>query len=108
MAQGMALLHQELAEAMPGIVLAGERLHEATFAYEGFAQRPLMRGHPLTPHLISIFLFSPFVHAIGFSTVPDHDPVRHNEILRHNEFVGAHTTAHYLGCRSLGSICGST
>ena len=90
MAQGMALLHQELAEAMPGIVLAGERLHEATFAYAGFAQRPLMRGHSLTPHLISIFLFSPFVHAIGFSTIfPDDDPVRHNEILRYNEFVGA-------------------
>ena len=90
MAQGMALLHKELAEAMPGIVLAGERLHEATFAYESFAQRALMRDHPLTPHLISTFLFSPFVHAIGFPTIyPDDDPVRHNEILRHNEFVGA-------------------
>ena len=90
MAQGMALLHKELAEAMPGIVLGGERLHEATFAYAGFAQRPLMRDHLLKPHLISIFLFSPFVHAIGFSTiVPDDDPVRHNEILRYNEFVGA-------------------
>ena len=90
MGQGMALMHEELAEAMPGIVLGGERLHEATFAYAGFAQRPLMRDHLLKPHLISIFLFSPFVHAIGFSTiVPDDDPVRHNEILRYNEFVGA-------------------
>ena len=42
MAQGMALLHKELAEAMPGIALGGERLHEATFAYESFAQRPLL------------------------------------------------------------------
>ena len=88
MAQGMALLHQELAEAMPGIVLGGERLHEATFAYEGFAQRPLMRG--LTPHLISTFLFSPFVHAVGHSWFcPDRDPMLHNEMVRYNEFVGA-------------------
>ena len=90
MAQGMALLHQELAETMPGIVLGGERLHEATFAYESFAQRPLMRGHQLTPHLISTFLFSPFVHAIGHSwIVPDHDPMLHYEMLRYNEIVGA-------------------
>ena len=88
MAQGMALLHKELTEAMPGIVLGGERLHEATFAYESFAQRPLMRG--LTPHLISTFLFSPFVHAIGHSPiVPDHDPMLHREMVRYNEFVGA-------------------
>ena len=88
MAQGMALLHKELAEAMPGIALGGERLHEATFAYESFAQRPLLRE--LTPHLISTFLFSPFVHAIGHSTlVPDHDPVLHREMVRYNEFVGA-------------------
>ena len=88
MGQGMALLHKELAEAMPGIVLAGERLHEATFTYESFAQRPLMRG--LTPHLISTFLFSPFVHAIGHSAlVPDHDPILHREMVRYNEFVGA-------------------
>ena len=90
MGQGMALLHKELAEAMPGIVLGGERLHEATFAYESLAQRPLLRGHPLTPHLISTFLFSPFVHAIGHSwIVPDHDPILHHEMLRYNEIVGA-------------------
>ena len=88
MAQGLVLLHKELTEAMPGIVLAGERLHEATFAYESFAQRPLLRG--LTPHLISTFLFSPFVHAVGHSWFcPDRDPILHNEMVRHNEFVGA-------------------
>ena len=68
MAQGMALLHKELAEAMPGIVLGGERLHEATFAYESFAQRPLILWVPARPHPISTFLFSPFVHAIGYRT----------------------------------------
>ena len=88
MAQGMALLQKELTEAMPGIVLGGERLHEATFVYESFAQRPLMSG--LTPHLISTFLFSPFVHAVGHSAlVPDHDPMLHQEMVRYNEFVGA-------------------
>ena len=91
MAQGMALLHQELAEAMPGVVLAGERLHEATFAYKNFAQRPLLRG--LTPHLISTFLFSPFVHTMGhFSLIPDHDPILHHEVLRYNEIVGVMPT----------------
>jgi hypothetical protein len=88
LAQGMVLLHKELTEAMPGTIFSGERLHEATFAYESFAQRPLMRG--LTPHLISTFLFSPFVHAIGHSPiVPDHDPMLHREMVRYNEFVGA-------------------
>ena len=88
MAQGLELLHKELTEAMPGIVLQGERLHEATFAYESFAQRPLMRG--LTPHLISIFLFSPFVHAIGHSWFcPDRDPMLHHEMVGYNKFVGA-------------------
>ena len=89
LAQGMALLHKELAKAMPDIVLVGERLHEATFAYKSFAQRPLLRGHQLTPHLISTFLFSPFVHAIGhFSIVPDDDLILHHEVLRYNEIVG--------------------
>ena len=90
MAQGMALLHKELAEAMPGAIFSGERLHEATFAQKSFAQRPLMRGHQLTPHPISTFIFSPFVHAIGHSwRVPDHDPMLLYEILRYNEIVGA-------------------
>ena len=90
MAQGMALLHKELAEAMPGIVLGGERLHEATFAYESFAQRPLLRGHQLTSHLISTFLFSPFVHAVGHSWFcPDRDPMLHQEIVDYSELVNA-------------------
>ena len=59
MAQGMALLHKELAEAMPGIVLGGEGLHEASFAYESFAQRGLIPWEQLRPHPISTFLFSP-------------------------------------------------
>ena len=60
-AQGMALLHQEMVNMMPGVVLAGERLHEATFVHESLATRPLFGDHP-TRHAISSFLFSPFVH----------------------------------------------
>ena len=86
MAQGLALLHKDLAETMPGIVLGGERLHEASFAYESFAQRPLLLGSIAKPHPISTFLFSPFVHAIGYQPpVPDDDLDLHRQVLRHSE-----------------------
>ena len=86
MAQGLVLLHKDLAEAMPGIVLGGERLHEASFAYESFAQRPLLLGPVMRPHPISTFLFSPFVHAIGYQPpVPDDDLDLHREVLRVSE-----------------------
>ena len=72
--QGTALLHKELAEAMPGVVLGGERLHEATFARESFAERPLLTKET-EPHPISTFLFSPFTHAIGgHLPTPDINP----------------------------------
>ena len=97
MAQGMALLHKELAEAMPGIVLGGERLHEASFAYESFAQRPLLTDR-LERHPISAFLFSPFVHAIGLgSKVPHHDPALHHEILRYGEIWDVMPTLNIWG-----------
>ena len=38
-AEGNILLHQELAEAMPGIVLGGENVHEITFFNTNLAQR---------------------------------------------------------------------
>ena len=89
LAQGMALLHEELTDAMPGIVLGGERLHEATFARESFAQRGILKTE-LEPHPISTFLFSPFVQAVGYSSfIPDHDPTLHHEILRYNEIIDA-------------------
>ena len=81
-AQGGALLHKELAEAMPGAIFGGERLHEGTFALESFAQRPLL-SEEIEPHPISSFLFSPFTHAISFArTNPDADLV-----LRHISFT---------------------
>ena len=75
-AQGMALLHQEMVEMMPGVVLGGERLHEATFVHESFAQRPLFAEKPRR-HPISSFLFSPFVHAVDlaphwYEDTPEH------------------------------------
>ena len=87
-AQGHALLHKELAEAMPGIVLGGERLHEATFAYESFAHRPLLLGNRAEPHPISTFLFSPFTHAISWGKVPHHDIEYHLLQLEYQKIWG--------------------
>lgn len=61
---------------MPGVVLGGERLHEATFVHESFAQRPLFEEKPRR-HPISSFLFSPFVHAVDvaphwYEDTPEH------------------------------------
>ena len=86
MAQGMASLHKELIEAMPGIVLGGERLHEATFPYVSFAQRPLLLDQPARPHPISAFLFSPFVQAIGYAPyVPHHNIENHQLQLEYHK-----------------------
>ena len=77
-AQGTALLHEELAEAMPGAIFAGERLHEGTFALESFAIQPIFAEEKREPHPISSFLFSPFTHAISSArTNPDREPIRH-------------------------------
>ncbi|MDE0315597.1 MAG: DUF6259 domain-containing protein [Candidatus Poribacteria bacterium] len=66
--EGSILLHQELREAMPGIVLGGEGLHEVTFLYESLARLPAKaREHP---HAISSFLFSPYVLRYGHLGVP--------------------------------------
>ena len=103
MAQGMALLHKELAEAMPGIVLGGERLHEASFAYESFAQRPLILWEQLRPHPISTFLFSPFVHAIGYAPqAPVEDPAYNDEFLRFSKIWDIIPTAIIWGPEHLG------
>ena len=84
-AQGGALLHKELAEAMPDAVFAGERLHEGTFALESFAKRPLL-SKEIALHPISAFLFSPFTHAISAAPAnPDQAPMVHQEILNHSE-----------------------
>ena len=67
--QGNVLMHKELAEAMPGVVFSGERLHEVTFFHESFAQRGGRRPG-LTPHPISAFLFSPYTRPYGHLGIP--------------------------------------
>ena len=76
--QGNALLHKELAAAMPGVVFGGESLHEVTFFRESFAQRwknpprwdPTRRS---IPHPISSFLFSPYTVPYGYLALPNPD-----------------------------------
>lgn len=76
--QGNALLHKELAAAMPGVVFGGESLHEVTFFRESFAQRwknpprwdPTRRS---IPHPISSFLFSPYTLPYGHLALPNPD-----------------------------------
>ena len=71
-AQGNVLLHKELAEAMPGVVFSGERLHEITFFRESFAQRPRLSTEAKA-HPISAFLFSPYTQPYGHLSLPELD-----------------------------------
>ena len=62
--QGSILLQKELLEALPGVVLLGERSHEATFAHEAFASwKGLASDHP-NSHPISTFIFGPYTRHI--------------------------------------------
>ena len=103
MAQGMDLLHRELAEAMPGIILGGERLHEAPcFARLSFAQRPRLTDK-IQAHPISSFLFSPFTHAIGYAAKnPDVDPDYHRIDLQYHEIWGVVPTLNVWAVEQLG------
>ncbi len=85
MAEGNILLHQQLLEAMPGIVLGGESLHEVTFLYESFAQRWWI---PPTaePHPISSFLFSSYTKPYGyFIPNPDRHPDEYQKYIHEYE-----------------------
>ena len=86
--QGMALLHKELAEAMPGVVFGGERLHEVSFFRESFAQRPLLFWPQVEPHPISAFLFSPYTQAIGFLPNPDESIALYQQHMSFHESWG--------------------
>ena len=73
-AEGNVLLHQEFAEAMPGIVLGGEGVHEVTFFNTNLAQQP-RKSFNEQPHPISSFLFSPWTLPYGFHVPnPDREP----------------------------------
>ena len=76
--QGNALMHEELASAMPQVVFSGENLHEVTFFRESFAQRwkvwPSWDLRPRgKPHPISSFLFSTYTLPYGFLGLPNPD-----------------------------------
>ena len=72
-AQGNVLLHQELAAAMPGIVLGGENVHEVTFFNTNLAQR--WSHDNKQPHPISSFLFLSWTIPYGFHVPnPDGEP----------------------------------
>ena len=96
-AQGNALLHKELAEAMPGVVFSGESLHEVTFFRESFAQRwklpPKAKAHP-----ISAFLFSRYTLPYGYLGLPNPDanPQVYQEYLDSYESWGVLPTLYVL------------
>lgn len=71
MAEGIIFLHQEIREAMPGIVLSGESLTELTAPYEDFTQRWNLPEN-LQPHPISTFLF-PDLRLYGHLGLPNPD-----------------------------------
>ena len=71
-AEGNVLLHQELAEAMPGVVFGGEHLHEVTFPHVNLALRWNIPEDE-QPHPISSFLFSPWTISYGHTSVPNPD-----------------------------------
>ena len=71
-AQGNVLLHNELAEAMPGVVFSGESLHEVTFFRESFAQRWKLPSE-VKAHPISAFLFSQYTLPYGYLGLPNPD-----------------------------------
>ena len=72
-AQGNVMLHQELAAAMPGIVLSGENVHEVTFFNTNLAQR--WSFYNKQPHPISSFLFSTWTIPYGYHVPnPDGEP----------------------------------
>ena len=87
--QGNALMHQELAAAMPGVVFSGEHLHEVTFFRESFAQRGELPPEA-TSHSISAFLFSPYTLPYGHlgMPVPDTYPQIYQEFLDSYESWG--------------------
>ena len=70
-AQGNVLMHEELAEAMPGVVFGGEELHEVTFFRESFAQRWPSEA---TLHPISAFLFSSYTSLYAYLGI---NPMEH-------------------------------
>ena len=97
--QGNALIHEELASAMPGVVFSGEHLHEVTFFRESFAQRGKLPSE-VTPHPISSFLFSPYTLPYGHLGLPNPD----KEPQLYQEFLGSYESWGVLPTLRLWSV----
>ena len=100
--QGNVLMHQELAEAMPGVVFSGEHLHEVTFFRENFAQRWKLPPDA-TPHPISAFLFSRYTRPYGYLGLPvlERDPLDYQTFLNSYESWGVLPTVRIWGVEEL-------
>ena len=75
-AEGNVQMHKELVEAMPGVVLGGEGLHEVTFFRESFTKRRGKFPGPL--HRLTTFLFSPYTRFHGDLGVPGAEDLRYH------------------------------
>ena len=99
--QGNLAFHQELRDAVPDIVLAGEGLNEVTFQHESFAQAHVygcyydraLRNWALNPdvipmiHPINSFLFEPHCRLTGYANCDGSNP-HSNWILEAYERMG--------------------
>lgn len=99
--QGNLAFHQELRDAVPDIVLAGEGLNEVTFQHESFAQAHIygcyydraLRNWALAPdvipmiHPINSFLFEPHCRLTGYANCDGSNP-HSNWILEAYERMG--------------------
>ena len=100
--QGNALLHSELAAAMPDVVFSGEHLHECTFSRENFAQRWTLPAEA-EPHPISTFLFFRYTTLYGYLGMPDPDTdtSRYQEVLDSYESWGILPTFRFRSIEQL-------
>ena len=100
-AEGNILLHQEIREAIPGIVLGGEGLNDVTFIHESFVQRFRIPETEI-PHPIGSFLFSPYTKSYGrFITNPDRRPEEYQEFLHEYAVWDILLTIRIIGAEDL-------
>ena len=85
-AEGNVLMHQQLVEAMPGVVFSGEGVHEVNFPRESFTQHGLVKEGPVHP--ISAFLFSPYTRFQGGLGTPATPGTRYHLYLDTAESLG--------------------
>ncbi len=100
-AEGNILLHQEIREAIPGIVLGGEGLNDVTFIHESFAKRFRIPATEI-PHPISSFLFSPYTISYGRAIPnPDRRAAEYQEFLHEYAVWDILLTIRIIGAEDL-------